>query len=133
MYGYVSAFGLFDGLNLGMTGTLIAISLEVTVALIVGYLLYWMVLRADPDYLLLASLLYLVLGSVNLLYALSCLWGGLELLHFALYMLKTLVSLGCAFYAAKIRERAQGGGGGGGDGEAFEVVEKDPAQPLELM
>ena len=42
-------------------------------------------------------------------YAASCLWGGLELLHFAVYTLKAAAALACAFLAAKIHIEAEAG------------------------
>jgi len=110
MYGYVSSFGLLDGLSLGATATMVAVAVEVLVALLVSYLFYWMVRQAGASYRLVAISAYLALGAANLLYAASCLWGGLELLHAAVYTLKTATALACAFLAAKIHLEAEAGG-----------------------
>ena len=49
---------------------------QVLVALLVSYLLYWMVREAGATYRLLAISAYLALGATSLLYAPSCLIRG---------------------------------------------------------
>ena len=106
MYGVVSAFGLFDGVEFGVTMSLVFIIIEVLVALIVSYTLYWMVLYADVNgnlYQLLAVGVYLVFGLFNVFYALGCLVGGIEFLRLVFYTVEAHLALGCAFYALQMR------------------------------
>ena len=113
MYGVVSAFGLLDGYSLGVTASLVFIGVEVLVALLVAYLLFWMVLAPGlegvdstttiGDYQLLAIGAYLAFGLVHVLYALGCLLGSLEPLRLVVYTVKAASALGCAFYALQMR------------------------------
>lgn len=103
----VSSFGMLDGLSLGVGGTVLVLLFELGATLLISYVLFWSVTTAGADYRLAATGVYLVLALVNLLYAISCLWGVVELLHFLVYSLKAAAALLCALYAVRIREAAQ--------------------------
>ena len=108
-FGYVSADGLLDHAYLGLgAGLYVGACLELLVAALVSYLLYWMTLHGEPLHTLGALCAYALLGASDLVYLLSCLFGGLEPLRALEYAAKGAVALGCAFYAFKIRERAEG-------------------------
>jgi len=109
MVGYVSSLGLFDGLYVGTgVGLYVMALLEVCVALVIGYLLYWSVLHAKGnDYALLATAVYLVLGIVNLLYAASCLFLNVHVLRAIAYFAKAAAALGCFFYASLQYEKLE--------------------------
>ena len=107
VYGYVSSYGLFDGLYVGAPGFALYLCLttELLVALLVGYVLFWCVRRAEqPSYTLAAICAYLLLAACNAFYGLFCLIGGFEPLRFLIYLLKTIVAIWCAFYAIRARK-----------------------------
>jgi len=130
IYGYVSAYGLLDGVDLGPSvGLYVGILLELGVALVLAYVLHWMVLHADPPYTLLATCAYVAIGFVNLLYGLFCLFSGFEPLRFAVYILKFAVAAGCAYYARKLQDKAEGGGESPGREDYVVVTKMDERPP----
>lgn len=105
VFGYVSVYGLFDGFYLGSSTFALSFGLvvQLVVALAVSYVLYWSVRcsGAGSTYALGAICVYLAIGGANLFYGIFCLLGGIEPLRFVVYVVKSCVAVGCAYYALK--------------------------------
>ena len=102
-------------------------------------MLFWAVLHARgnyaAEYQLLAMVVYITLATVHLLFAISCLVGGIQHLRFVMYALKTACAAACAMYAGQLRKSFFGKSAAGvaaakGSGAA---ALPSPARPRELI
>jgi hypothetical protein len=106
-----------------------------------GYVLFWAVLHARgnhaAEYQLLAMVVYIALATVHLLFAISCLVGGIQHLRFVMYALKTACAAACAMYAGQLRKSFFGKSAGAARVAAAKssgaAALPSPARPRELI
>ena len=106
-----------------------------------GYVLFWAVLHARgnyaAEYQLLAMVVYIALATVHLLFAISCLVGGIQHIRFVMYALKTACAAACAMYAGQLRKSFSGKSAGAAGVAAAKgsgaAALPSPARPRELI
>ena len=103
--------------------------------------MFWAVLHARgafaADYQLLAMVVYIALATAHLLFAFSCLVGGVQHLRFVMYALKTACAAACALYAGQLRKslfgKSPGAAGVAAAKGSGAGALPSPARPRELI